>query len=183
MTYKSRHTHPHTHHHHLKALLTHVLWLKTFLEMLIGKLSHVLVWKCAVLCVMVKTRQQELGGTYRSGIIANMLRPNNHLQYVHFFIRSLLIPCKWFSMSAEKREPQERELQERTSRERCPPHLAAVDEHNQTLSELPRQRLPAPSCSASSGQPTSGFTVGLGAFDSSEIFDRLIKDALLPARC
>lgn len=84
MTYKSRHTPPH-HHHHLKAPLTHVLWLKTFLEMLISKLSHVSVWKCAVLCVMVKTRQQELGGTSRSGIIANMLRRNNHLQYVHFF--------------------------------------------------------------------------------------------------
>lgn len=38
------------------------------------------------------------------------------------------------------REPQEN--LKRTSRALHRPHLAAVDEHNQALSELPRQRLP-----------------------------------------
>lgn len=41
LTYKSRPL-------YLQAFLTRVLWLKTFLEMLIGKLSHVSVWKYAI---------------------------------------------------------------------------------------------------------------------------------------
>lgn len=62
---------------------------------------------------------------------------------------------------------------------RIRPHLAAVDKHYQALSELPGQRLPATSRAALTEK--ARFTVGARTFDPSEIFDRLIKVALLPA--